>query len=122
MYSAPLEPQATDKTLAQEFEPSEHGERVGEKRVGRLMAVGGLQGTSRRRKQRVGDCHDNAMCESVFATLACELLDQTKFRSQSEAKMAVFDFIEDWYNPRRWHSALDYMSPAEYEKRNRLAA
>lgn len=70
----------------------------------------------------VGDCYDNAMCESFFATLECELLDKRRFRNQAEAKMAVFDFIEGWYNPRRRHSSLDYMSPAEYERRNRQAA
>ena len=70
----------------------------------------------------VGDCYDNAMCESFFATLECELLDKRRFRNQAEAKLAVFDFIEGWYNPRRRHSALDYMSPVNYERRYRLAA
>ena len=70
----------------------------------------------------IGDCYDNAMCESFFATLECELLDKRRFRNQAEAKMAVFDFIEGWYNPRRRHSSLDYASPAEYERRNWLAA
>src|SRR6266849_3901557 len=46
----------------------------------------------------VGDCFDNAMCESFFATLECELLDRTSFKTQAEARMAVFDFIEGWYN------------------------
>ena len=49
----------------------------------------------------VGDCYDNAMCESSFATLECELLKQQRFTSQAEARMAVFDFIEGWYNPHR---------------------
>ena len=70
----------------------------------------------------VGDCYDNAMCESFFATLECELLDKRRFRNQAEARMGVFDFIEGWYNSRRRHSALDYMSPAQYERRYRLAA
>ena len=47
----------------------------------------------------VGDCYDNAMCESFFATLECELLDRRRFRSHAEARMAVFEFIEGWYNP-----------------------
>jgi len=63
----------------------------------------------------VGDCYDNAMCESFFATLETELLDRHAFRSQAEAKMAVFDFIEGWYNPHRRHSALGYKSPLNYE-------
>ena len=47
----------------------------------------------------VGDCYDNAMCESFFATLECELLDRQRFRSHGEAKRALFEFIEGWYNP-----------------------
>lgn len=66
----------------------------------------------------VGDCFDNAMCESFFATLECELLDRRRFRSQVEARMAVFDFIEGWYNPHRRHSAIDYHSPIHFETIN----
>jgi putative transposase len=66
----------------------------------------------------VADCYDNAMCESFFATLECELLDRKRFRTQAEARMAVFDFIEGWYNPHRRHSSLDYASPIEYEGKN----
>ncbi len=65
----------------------------------------------------VGDCFDNAMCESFFATLECELLDRRRFRTHAEARMAVFEFIEAWYNPHRRHSGLDYCSPVKYEKR-----
>src|SRR5690606_25791423 len=61
-----------------------------------------------------GRC-DNALCESFFATLECELLDRTSFRSPAEAKPVVFQFIEGWYNPDRRHSALDYLSPTRYE-------
>lgn len=64
----------------------------------------------------VGDAYDNAMCESFFATLECELLDRRKFRTKAEARMAVFEFIEGWYNPGRRHSALGYLSPINYEK------
>jgi putative transposase len=63
----------------------------------------------------VGDCFDNALCESFFATLECELLDRTSFRSPAEACPAVFEFIEGWYNPHRRHSAIDYLSPNRYE-------
>jgi putative transposase len=65
----------------------------------------------------VGDCFDNAMCESFFATLECELLDRHRFATQSEARLAVFDFLEGWYNPHRRHSALGYLSPVEFERR-----
>ena len=70
----------------------------------------------------VGDCFDNAMCESFFATLECELLARSSFRTQAEARLAVFDFIEGWYNPHRRHSALTYLSPNEYDRSNRFAA
>jgi putative transposase len=63
----------------------------------------------------VGDCFDNAMCESFFATLECELLDRVTLRSPADARTAVFDFIEGWYNPTRRHSSLDYVSPIEFE-------
>jgi putative transposase len=63
----------------------------------------------------VGDCYDNAMCESFFATLECELLDRVTLRSPADARTAVFDFIEGWYNPTRRHSSLDYVSPIEFE-------
>lgn len=64
----------------------------------------------------VGDAYDNAMGESFFATLECELLERRRFKTQVEAQMAVFDFIEGWYNPHRRHSALDYRSPIEFER------
>jgi len=64
----------------------------------------------------VGDAYDNALCESFFATLECELLDRERFRTQADARLAIFDFIEGWYNPRRRHSALDYLSPMIYER------
>ncbi len=65
----------------------------------------------------VGDAYNNAMAESFFATLECELLDRRRFRSQAEAKLAVFDWIEGWYNSRRRHSALGRVSPLTYERR-----
>ncbi len=70
----------------------------------------------------VGDAYDNAMCESFFATLECELIERKSFRNQAEARMAVFDFIEAWYNPHRRHSSLGQMSPLNYEKEHAPAA
>jgi putative transposase len=64
----------------------------------------------------VGDAYDNAMCESFFATLECELIDRRRFASQSEARMATFHFIEGFYNPTRRHSAIGYQSPINYER------
>lgn len=65
----------------------------------------------------VGDCYDNALCESFFATLETELLDRRRFRTHSEARMEIFDFIEAFYNTRRRHSSLGNLSPYEYERR-----
>ena len=65
----------------------------------------------------VGDAYDNALCESFFSTLECELLDRITFKTQLEARMAVFDFIEGFYNPHRRHSSIDYLSPMDYERR-----
>jgi putative transposase len=63
----------------------------------------------------VGDAYDNAMAESFFATLECELLDRRRFATQAEARLAIFRFIEGWYNPHRRHSALGQRSPITFE-------
>jgi putative transposase len=68
----------------------------------------------------VGDAYDNAMAESFFATLECELLDRTRFKTPSEAKPAVIDWIEAWYNPHRRHSSLGYESPVNFERKHPL--
>jgi transposase InsO family protein len=65
----------------------------------------------------VGDAYDNAMCESFFATLECELLARSRFRTPAEARSAVFGFIEGFYNPRRRHSSIGYISPIDFERR-----
>jgi putative transposase len=70
----------------------------------------------------VGDAYDNAMCESFFATLERELIQRRKFQTHAEARMALFEYIEGWYNPRRRHSALDYLSPVNYEQKHLVAA
>jgi putative transposase len=69
----------------------------------------------------VGDAYDNAMCESFFATLECELLDRRRFKTHAEAELAIFDFIEGFYNTHRIHSALDYRSPIDYEQQQAAA-
>ena len=66
----------------------------------------------------VGDAYDNAMAESFFATLECELIDRRVWKTQTEARLAVFTWIEGWYNPRRLHSALGYMSPVNFERKH----
>ncbi len=70
----------------------------------------------------VGDAYDNALCESFFATLECELIDRRSFRTQGEARCEVFGFIEGWYNPHRRHSSLGYEPPVRFEARAREAA
>ena len=70
----------------------------------------------------VADCYDNAMCESFFATLECELLDRVRFLDRAEAELAVFDFIEGFYNTHRRHSALGNISPAAFEQKAKTAA
>ena len=64
----------------------------------------------------VGDAYDNAMAESFFATLEREVLSRRRFKAQAEAKMAIFDWLEGWYNPHRRHSSLGYRSPVNYER------
>lgn len=57
-----------------------------------------------------------------FATLECELLDRRRFETQAAARLAVFEFVEGWYNPHRRHSSLGYLSPLEFERRRQVVA
>lgn len=70
----------------------------------------------------VGDCYDNAMCESFFATLECELLNRRTFRTVEEARREIFEYIEGWYNSQRRHSGIEYRSPMEYERLHQQGA
>ena len=63
-----------------------------------------------------GDCFDNALCESFFATLECELIERSTFRNRAEVQMVVFDFIETFYNRKRRPSSLGYLSPVAFER------
>jgi putative transposase len=65
----------------------------------------------------VGDCFDNAMAESFFATLECELLDRSIFENRNMARMAIFDYIEGFYNKQRRHSSVGNLAPVEFERR-----
>lgn len=71
---------------------------------------------------RKGDCWDNAVAESFFATLEWELLTRHDWQTRSDAQRAIFQYIELWYNPKRRHSTLDYISPAQYEQQLTHAA
>jgi putative transposase len=68
---------------------------------------------------RSGDCWDNAAMESFFSTLKTERCNRKIYRTRDEARADVFDYIERFYNPRRRHSTLDYLSPLEYEQQRR---
>ena len=68
----------------------------------------------------VGDAYDNAMCESFFATLECELLARSRFKTPAEARCAAFDFIEGFYNSRRRHSSIGYLSPVDFERHHQV--
>jgi putative transposase len=63
-----------------------------------------------------GDAYDNAMAESFFATLECELLAKPHFTSHTEARLLLFRYIEGWYNPHRRHSVLGQRSPLAFEQ------
>jgi putative transposase len=65
----------------------------------------------------VGDAYDNAMAESFFATLECELIDRRSWKTKTEARLAIFTWIESWYNPLRRHSGIGQCSPNAFERR-----
>ena len=64
----------------------------------------------------VGDAYDNAMAESFFASLECELIDRRTWKTFAEARMAILTWIEGWYNPRRRHSGIAQTSPINFER------
>ena len=70
----------------------------------------------------MGDCYDNAMRESFNATLECELLSRNRFKNRRDAALAIFDYIESFYNLRRRHSSIGFVAPAEIERRMTQAA
>ena len=73
----------------------------------------------------VADCFDNTLAESVFATVECELFDQQpggRFTNHHQANLAIFDYLETFYNPRRRHSALGQIAPATFEVNYRNAS
>ena len=94
---------------------SDHGRQYTSLAFGRRLRETGLVGSM----GSVGDCFDNAVAESFFATLECELLDRQSWPTRRVLASAVFDFIEVFYNRRRRHSTLGYLSPADYEASRR---
>ena len=77
----------------------------------KLLKVKIIQSMSRR-----GNCYDNAFAESFFGTLKKELIYRRKFKTREEAKAAIFEYIECWYNKSRMHSSLGYLTPLMYEE------
>jgi len=77
----------------------------------RLLAPHGIIASMSRK----GDCWDNAVVESFFATLKTELVNDVRWRSRSDVISAIRQYI-DWYNGRRLHSSLDYISPVAFER------
>ncbi|MDH3355247.1 MAG: IS3 family transposase [Chromatiales bacterium] len=75
------------------------------------------ENTLRCSMSRKGECLDNAVAESFFGTLKTEMVDHEDYRTKSEAKQSLFEYIEIFYNRRRRHSYLGYLSPVEYEER-----
>jgi len=71
---------------------------------------------------RTGDCWDNAVAESFFATLKGELVDHENYPSRAVAEASIRDYVDGFYNPRRRHSYLDYVSPIEFELKAEVAA
>ena len=91
---------------------SDQGRQYTSRRYQALLAEHGILASM----SRVGECWDNAVAESFFATLKCERLHRRAYRTQEEARHDIAQYIEAWYNPRRRHSALGYLSPQEYEE------
>lgn len=75
-----------------------------------LTVIGAVKSMSRK-----GDCWDNAVAESFFATIKGELIDHEDFQTRAAAIAAIGDYIDTFYNPCRRHSAIDYVSPIEFE-------
>jgi putative transposase len=91
---------------------SDQGSQYTSEDFQRLLSAQGIACSMSRR----GDCWDNAAMESFFSSLKTERTSRRRYASRDEARADVFDYIERFYNPRRRHSKLGYVSPVEYEK------
>jgi putative transposase len=91
---------------------SDRGSQYTSLALGKTIEAAGVLPSMGRR----GDAFDNALAESFFATLETELLDRHSFRSRDQARLALFSYIEGFYNPRRRHSTLGYRSPDRFEE------
>jgi len=116
--TAQLTSQALDMALAQRGTPtgllhhSDRGCQYGAIPYQQRLAILGIQGSM----SRPGNCLDNAVVESFFATLKVELIHRRDYHTQAEAKADIFEYLEVFYNRQRRHSTLDYVSPVEFEQ------
>lgn len=113
LVQAALEMAYAQRAPREVIHHSDHGSEYTAIAFGRRCTLLGIRPSM----GSVGDCFDNAMAESVFATLECEVLDRHDFQTREEARRAIFTWIEGWYNTHRRHSSLGYLSPQEYERR-----
>jgi putative transposase len=90
---------------------SDHGSTYTSWAFGRRLRAAGLLGSM----GSIGDCFDNSVAESFFGTLQLELLDEHHWSTRQQLALAIFDWIEAWYNPRRRHSYCKMLSPIDYE-------
>jgi putative transposase len=90
---------------------SDHGSQYTSWAFGRRLRGAGLLGSM----GSIGDCFDNSVAESFFGTLQLELLDEHRWSTREQLALAIFDWIEAWYNPRRRHSYCKMLSPIDYE-------
>ena len=91
---------------------SDRGSQYTSKEYQALLSAWGIQVSMSRK----GDCYDNALMESFFATLKGECTDRQRWASHSQARQAIFEYVEIFYNRQRRHSALEYLSPVAYEQ------
>ena len=97
---------------------SDHGSQYTSWAFGRRLRAAGLLGSM----GTIGDCFDNSAVESFFGTLQLELLDEHRWDSRQQLALAMFDWIETWYNPSRRHSYCGMLSPVDFELAHTPAA
>lgn len=116
--TARLTSQALEMALVQRGTPtgllhhSDRGGQYGAVPYQQRLAILGIQCSM----SRPGNCWDNAVVESFFATLKVELIHRRDYRTRADAKADIFEYLEVFYNRRRRHSILDYLSPVEFEQ------
>lgn len=107
-------PNKTDKTICH----ADHGSQYTSWAFGRRLRAAGVLGSM----GSIGDAYDNSMAESFFSTLQRELLDEHRWENRRQLALAVFEWIEGWYNPRRRHTSIGDLSPVDYEAAHTPAA